>query len=247
MLRKKSPLPLYHQLELLIEERINSGDWMPGMLLPSERELCDQFRVSRITVRRALADLEGRGRLVRRQGLGTFVSAPRIEQPLTHLTGFTQDMLGAGRKPGGKVLQLKRTSASVYVREALRLAPDGILILLERLRMTDEEPLAIERAYLPEKRFPELLEQNFEDRSLYHWLGQTYGVDPARAEQQLEAVACPAATARLLGVRKNTPVMHIYRTTYQDDDVPFEFVESYYRGDRYVFRVELSKRRDTFQ
>lgn len=240
MLRKKTPLPLYHQLQILIEERIHSGDWLPGMLVPSERELCEQFRVSRITVRRALAELEGSGRLVRRQGLGTFVGAPRIEQQLARLTGFTQDMQAAGKKPASRVLQFRRTIAPAYVYAALGMDFNTLLILLERLRLTDGEPLALESAYLPVQRFPGLLEQNFEEQSLYHWLAVHYGVRAARADQQFESTACPSSAARHLGIRRGSPVMHIFRTTYPLDGPAFEFVESYYRGDRYIFRVELN-------
>src|SRR3990172_1738207 len=111
VLSKKNKLPLYYQLKAIIEERIESGEWAPGAQAPSERELCEQFKISRITVRQALAELVVEGRLTRDQGRGTFVAKPRIEQQLTQLTGFTQDMQARGQRPGATVLQLEAATA----------------------------------------------------------------------------------------------------------------------------------------
>ena len=239
-LDKKHPLPLYHQLKSIIEERIDCGEWKPGIQLPSERELCEQFKISRITVRQAIAELVVEGRLARVHGRGTFVAQPRIEQQLTQLTGFTQDMQARGQRPGATVLQLEAAAAPPALARALQLKPDEPVVLLKRLRLADGEPLAVETAYLPDRLCHGLLSENLEDRSLYKLLTEKFNIAPARAEQQMEAVACPAAEAKLLGIRKNSPVLHVHRTTFDRDDRPFERVESFYRGDKYVFRAVLT-------
>lgn len=239
MLGKHNPLPLYQQLKSLIEDRIASGEWLPGTQVPSERELCEQFQISRITVRLALADLVNEGRLVRTQGRGTFVAHPRIEQRLTSLTGFTQDMQSRGKRAGSQVLQLESTAALPNVARALQLKVGEPVILLKRLRLADSEPVAVETAYLPEIVCHGLVKEKLDGKSLYDLLRKNYNIHPTRAEQQLEAVACPAAEAKLLGIRRGSPVLHIHRLTFGRDGRPFETVESFYRGDKYVFRAEL--------
>ncbi len=241
MLDKHDPTPLYCQLKEVILSHIDSGEWQPGMQLPSERELCAQFRISRITVRQALAELEMEGRLVRDQGRGTFVASPRIKQHLTRLTGFTQDMQARGQRPGSVVLRLALARATAPVAHRLRLdARHRNVVLLRRLRTANGEPMAIETAYLSEALCRGILGEDLSNQSLYQLLAQKCGVTPTRAEQQIEAVACPANEAKLLGVPRGSPVLHLHRTTFSQHDCPFETVESYYRGDKYVFYAELS-------
>lgn len=240
MLDKHDPTPLYYQLKEVILSHIDSGEWQPGMQLPSERELCAQFRISRITVRQALAELEMEGRLVRDQGRGTFIAPPRIKQHLTRLTGFTQDMQARGQKPGSVVLRLTVTRATAAIAHRLRLdAHHRNVVLLQRLRTANGEPMAVETAYLSETLCGGIVDEDLANQSLYTLLTQKYGITPTRAEQQLEAVACPASEAKLLGIPKGSPVLHLHRTTFSQHDQPFETVESYYRGDKYVFHAEL--------
>lgn len=238
-LDKNSPVPLYHQLQASVEERIGSGEWPPGRQLPSERELCEEYGVSRITVRQALAALANAGRVARQQGVGTFVAPLRIEQHLNRLTGFTDEMQERGQQPGAQLLRLERVPASFAVAQSLRRQPGDPVIVVQRLRLADGEPLAIETAYLCDDLFPGLLDEQLEDQSLYRLVSEKYGIFPTRATQQIEATACPAGEARLLGVRKGMPMLHMIRVTYSQDDRPFEHTESYYRGDRHIFHVEL--------
>lgn len=239
MLDKRSHLPLYQQLKAAIEDRILSGEWLPGTQVPSERELCEQYQISRITVRQALSALVLEGRLLRTQGRGTFVASPRIEQQLTQLTGFTQDMQARGKRPSAQVLEANRISALPNVARALKIKVGDSVIMLKRLRLADEEPVAIETAYLPESRCQGLLKEKFATRSLYDILTKKYNLKPVRAMQQMEAIACPVAEAKLLGTRRGAPVLYIRRTTYDHAGQPFELVESFYRGDRYTFYAEL--------
>lgn len=238
-LNKRSPIPLYHQLQAIIDARIASGEWAPGRQLPSERELCEEFKVSRITVRQALAALANEGRLARQQGIGTFVAPVRIQQHLNRLTGFTDEMAERGQQPGGRLLRLERVSASVAVAHSLHRNPGDPVVIVQRLRLAGGEPLALETAYLAAERCNGILGESLEDHSLYRLLVDKYGIVPTRAEQQIEAMACPAPEARLLGVRKGLPMLHMIRVTYDQEERPFEHTESYYRGDRYIFHVEL--------
>jgi GntR family transcriptional regulator len=239
MLDKRSHLPLHQQLKAIIEDRILSGEWLPGTQVPSERELCEQYEISRITVRQALSALVMEGRLVRTQGRGTFVASPRIEQQLTQLTGFTQDMQARGKRPSAQILEAGNISALPNIARALKIKVGENVIMLKRLRLADGEPVAIEIAYLLESRCQGILKEKLTTRSLYDILTKKYNLKPVRAMQQMEAIACPTAEARLLGTRRGAPVLHIHRTTYDREGRPFELVESFYRGDRYTFYAEL--------
>ena len=239
MLDKRSHLPLHQQLKAAIEDRILSGEWLPGTQVPSERELCEQYKISRITVRQALTVLVMEGRLIRTQGRGTFVASPRIAQQLTQLTSFTQDMQARGKRSSAQVLEASSVAALSNVARALKVKVGESVIMLKRLRLADGEPVAIETAYLLESRCQGILKENLATRSLYDLLTKKYNLKPVRALQQMEAIACPAAEARLLGTRRGTPVLHIHRTTYDREGLPFELVDSFYRGDRYTFYAEL--------
>lgn len=235
-----SPVPLYYQLRKFITDRIDSGEWQPGDRLPSESELGQQFGISRTTVRQALGELTSQGLLARFQGKGTFVARPRIQQRLTQLTGFTQDMLARGLRPSSQLLDLKLVEAGARAAQGLRLKPGEQVVLLRRLRLADGEPMALETNYLLAGFFESLRAVDLTERSLYEVLRQECGVIPTTAAQQIEAVACPAEEAALLQVRKASPVLHMHRTSFDQNQRPFEQVESIYRGDRYIFYAELS-------
>jgi GntR family transcriptional regulator len=125
------------------------------------------------------------------------------------------------------------------VAQSLQLSAGEEILVLKRLRLANGRPMALETVHLPEQLFPGFLDENLEDRSLYHLLGQRYGTRPARALQQWQAVACPPADAKILEVRAGSPVLQIQRTTFDPQGRPFEYLESFFRGDRYVFQAEL--------
>jgi GntR family transcriptional regulator len=193
--------------------------------------------ISRVTVRKAFADLVAEGVLVQRQGSGTFVApkAPRIEAPLSRLTSFTEDM----RSRGIETLSdwLERTSALPTPEEALVLAlsPGERVSRLHRLRRADRKPLAVERASLPNRLLPD--PQTIET-SLYAALAER-GLRPVRALQRLHAVALSKADADLLAVAEGSPALFTERVAYLADNRVVEFTRSLYRSDSYDFVAEL--------
>lgn len=239
-LDRNSPMPLHSQLKAAIDERIESGKWSPESQVPSERELCEQLQVSRITVRQALHQLVAEGRLVRIHGRGTYVATSPLKKQLLPLVGFSEDMLARGQRPGARVLRFEAATASLAVSQALHLSAGEEILVLRRLRLANGRPMALETVHLPEKLCPGLIGENLEDRSLYQLLGQKYGIRPGRAVQQWQAVACPPGDAKLLDVRRGSPVLQIQRTTFEPEGRPFEYLESFFRGDRYVFQAELT-------
>jgi GntR family transcriptional regulator len=220
---RSTRLPLYVQIERLLQARIEAGAWRPGEQIPTEAELCELYQVSRITVRRAIAELVQRDYLARYPGRGTFVAGPRIEQRISRLTGFTQDMEARGKQPGARVLQFEVVEMPP-LPWAFHLSGTGQAILLKRLRLADGEPLAVEKAYLFYDLCRAIQNENIHNRSLYELLRKKCGLVPTRAVQQWSAVACPKEEAALLGVARGAPALHIYRTTFDQDDRPFEWV-----------------------
>src|SRR5713101_906477 len=120
---RNSPLPRYYQLKEIIRERIHSGEWKPGELIPSERELSEQYKISRMTARQAITELVNEGLFYREQGKGTFVSRHKITQQLLRLTGFTEDIRARGQRPATSVLSAQMCPASEEIAERLCIQP----------------------------------------------------------------------------------------------------------------------------
>jgi GntR family transcriptional regulator len=238
-LRKSSPVPLYYQLKRAIEQFIDEGEWPPETQVPSERRLCEQFHISRITVRQALADLERQGRLVRSHGRGTYVAEVAIKKPVFPLVSFTHDVREHGLEPGARVLQFEVAPPAPHVTAALELKPGEPMLLLKRLRLANQKPLAVETVHLAGACCPDLLDEDLTNRSLYETLAARYGIVPDRAQQQWQAVPCPTNEAHYLEVASGSPVLRIEQTTFDSEGHPFEHLESYFRGDKFILVAEL--------
>jgi len=230
----EAPTPLYLQLKAAIEEQIQSGRLAPGEALPSERTFAEALGISRLTVRRALDELVAGGLLVRRQGSGTYV-ARRVEQPLSVLTGFSQDMRARGMEPGSRWMKREKGTATPLEALALSLPPGAPVVRLVRVRTADGTPMAVERAVVPARFLPD---PQSVGNSLYAALRRR-GHVPARALQRLRAVALPEREASMLGQPPGAPALYIERVSYLEDGTPLEFTRSHYRGDRYDFVAEL--------
>ncbi len=239
MLNKDHPLPKYYQLKELLLEKIVVGEWLPGMMIPSERELSDEYEISRMTARQALSELTSEGLLRREQGRGTFVAERKIRQGLSRLSGFTEDMTDRGLQPGGKVLHLAVESAPASALRPLQLTPGQEIVILERLRNADGEAVALEKSHLSFSHVQQLLGEDFANGSLYQTLTEQYDIVPTRAEQQVGADLCTAREQALLNLSAGAPILRIQRITYDQWGRPFELNEAAYRADRYLFFAEL--------
>jgi len=227
-------LPLYQQLREHVLRMIRSGQLEPGGALPAERLLAELLGVSRLTVRKAFDSLVAEGVLVRRQGSGTFV-ARRFEQPLSFLSGFSQDMRARGMEPGSRQVRRSLGQASPEEMLALSLSPGAQVARITRVRTADGLPMALESAVLPAEFVPD--PEDVGD-SLYAYL-KARGLRPVRALQRLRAVAAPEEEARQLGLAPGDPVLYIQRVSFLPGGRPLEFTRSHYRGDRYDFVAEL--------
>jgi GntR family transcriptional regulator len=236
---KSGPLPRYYQLKEIIRERIRSGEWEPGSLIPSERELCERYGISRMTARQSVGELVNEGLLYREQGKGTYVGRPKIAQQLLRLTGFTEDMRAREQRPGAKVLGAEMWPADETAADRLRIKVGQPVFRLRRLRLADAEPLALETSCMSFIGCERLLENDLERDSLYQLLDVVYDVPPVEAEQELEADLADADEAELLGVDIGSAVLRTRRVTITRRQVPVEYATSVYRGDKYRFYTRM--------
>jgi GntR family transcriptional regulator len=229
-------VPKYHRLKEALLEII--GELPAGSLLPTERALCETYGVSRTTVRQALQELLVEGRLYRLQGKGTFVARPKMVQTLA-LTSYTEDMQARGLAPASRLLAAERLPADAEVAEMLDLRPGTDVLRLERLRLADREPMAVETLFVESARFPALEHRLSQGSSFYELLRTHYRVALAEGEETIESALASAADARLLGTEVGSAVLLLTRRTWDSDGRPVEFVRSLYRGDRYRFLTRL--------
>ncbi len=236
-LSSELPSPLYLQLAKHLRLQITSGHLGENEALPGERELAEMFAISRVTVRKALSALASEGLLTNRQGSGWFTNAsPHVEQRLSVLTSFSEDMQSRGFKPGVKWLDRNVTVANPVEALALNLRPGEEVARMNRLRFADNKPLCIELSVVSTRYLPDPLTV---EGSLYKHL-RKLGNAPHRALQRLSAVSLEPDHAELLELSEGAPALYIERRTFLKDGTPLEFVSSHYRGDAYDFIVELT-------
>jgi GntR family transcriptional regulator len=211
----------------------------PGTAVPTERELTAQLETSRTTVRRALSELVGEGRLVRRQGSGTYVAEPKITWPL-QMTSFTEQASATGYTSSTRLLDASRVKADDDIAARLAVRPGASIYSIERLRLVDDTPMAVETSHLSAARFPGLIAELRRTPSLYRALSQTYGVAPVEAEETIETASASPREAELLEVDTGAPILVLGRHSFDAVGKPIEYVRSWYRGDRYTFVARLT-------
>jgi len=212
----------------------------PGSPVPPERELAEQYTTSRTTVRQALGELVAEGRLLRVQGKGTFVAAPKVAQSL-QLTSYTEDMHAQGLTPQTRTLELGYVAAEATLAERLGIKTRARVLRIHRLRLADDDPMAIETTHLAAGRFPGLRRRLDQYSSLYETLATVYGVHLAEAEETIETVLASPVDGQLLGVDVGVPLLALERHSFDADGIPVEFVRSLYRGDRYKFVTRIRR------
>ncbi|QQR40950.1 GntR family transcriptional regulator [Devosia rhizoryzae] len=229
--------PLYLQLKRWIEDAIRRGTINPGDALPSERDLAIRADVSRVTVRKAVQHLVQDGILVQRHGSGTFVApqTQRVEQSLSQLTSFTEDMARRGMAVRAEWLDRGLYVPSPEETMILGLGAGEQVARVSRLRLTGDMPLAIERASLSATVLPEPATIG---PSLYKYL-ERFGSRPVRAIQRIRAANIGEDDAHLLQVATGSAGLHIERVSYLPSGRVIEFTRSIYRGDTYDFVAEL--------
>jgi GntR family transcriptional regulator len=229
--------PLYKRLAEALTGLIQEGLLKPGAALPPERDLAEALELGRVTVRTAYRDLLSSGTLESRHGSGTFVSqkVERMEQSLWRLSSFSADMRSRGRSPAARILSRSVGRPAPEETFLLGLSLDEPVLRLDRLRLADGLPLAIERAVIPIKF---LGQDAAGEGSLYDALTEN-GFRPVHALQRLTAVTLDPSSAAILEVQPGAPALLIERVSRLEDQRVVEYTRSHYRGDAYDFVAEL--------
>ena len=205
----------------------------PHDKMPTERELAEQFGVTRLTVRRALDRLDNEGWVYRTQGAGTFVSEPRIAKSV-ELTSFSDDMRARGLVPGSLFAEAHELPAGAEIGALLRLSPREAVTHIYRVRTADGEPMCIENTYIPAGLAPGLAARAV-DGSLYQLMSESYHLRAEKAEQSVHATVLEPAVARRLGVPEFSPAFKVSRVAFDARNRRIEYAESVYRADRYSY------------
>jgi len=230
------PTPRYLQLARKIGEAIGAGVWKPGDALPAERQLCEKLDVSRVTLRQAVDTLVEQGVVARRQGAGTFVAKP-IEYPLSSLSSFSETLRQKGYEPGTRWLERRLRPAHGEEIMRLGLSPEAAVASLIRVRTADGQPMAYERAVLPQQYVPD--PRQVKD-SLYAYLDGR-GTPVVRALQYFKAANLPGRLANHLGMNEGEAILRVVRVGYNREGVAIEVTDTYCHSDFYDFVVELRR------
>lgn len=235
-LQVDDPAPLYMQLQKVLRDAIVGRIISPEAAIPPERDLAEEFGVSRLTVRKAVDGLVTEGLITRRRGAGTFVAA-RVEKSFSKLSSFSEDMISRGRVPHSE--WLARTIGAVTPEESLSLglSPGSQVYRFQRLRYADGQTMALEYSTIPAYCLPSI---EAVGESLYAALDAA-GNRPVRALQRLRAVSFSAEQAQILGIRIGDAGLFIERRGFLQDGRAAEFTQSYYRGDAYDVVAELNR------
>jgi len=209
-----------------------------GDALPSERRLSTDLKVSRPTLRAVIDELVREGLLLRRHGSGTYVAEPKIALPLT-MTSFSEDMSRRGMLPSSRVVSFEVQSAGAKLGQRLNLSPVEEVWVITRLRLADNETMAIEWLHAPRRFLPDLKREDLAQQSFYELLNERQGIVIARGTQTIEPTVTSQEEADLLGVPVHSPAFLFERTTEGQRGEVVEFVRSVYRGDRYRLVTEL--------
>ncbi len=229
-------VPAYIRIHDAIKKEIDRGVWEIGQRLPSERDLADDYEVSRMTLRQAITLLVEEGILERRVGSGTYVASHRVQEKMRVTTSFTEIVRSQGKTPSSQLISYQRKLANEAEIQQLQLKATDTVVRMERVRFADNVPLVFEVASIPEK-----LIQSFNQEDITEHFFQTLtdnGYEIGKSQQTIYAKNASERVANYLKVPKNHAVLALTQVSYFTDGRPFEYVHSQYVGDRFEFYLE---------
>ncbi len=241
MLDYTSPLTLQYQLRSKLLEQIENGCWPPDHQIPSERELCDEYGVSRITVREVVKDLVQEGYLIKKQGKGTFVSSPKFEERITSYYSLSQEIEEKGLQSAFKILEFNKCNPSLFLKQKFGLSDNDSIYEIIRLRLISDKLFAWEKAMVPCSFLEGATKEQISKEGLYPTILHCSGLTADEAEEDFEAANCPDEIAQLLKLKKNTAVLHLTRLT-KAQGRSIEYCESYIHGEKYKYKHILRKK-----
>lgn len=238
---KDSPLSLYYQLEQIIINKIENRDLKENEKLPTEKELCDKYNISRATVRQALRELEIEDYIYKIQGKGTFVSPKRYQQDLLKFYSFTDEMKKLGKTPTSKVLEFDITTPNKKIAKTLSITTNDKVYRFTRLRLADNEPMMLETSYIPYELFEGITKEDLENRPLYTILIEEFNTSFSKAEEMFRPTLTEDDEAKKLNYIEGGPAILLERITYNNNEKIIEYTKSIARGDKFKYHVVLKK------
>lgn len=229
-------VPAYIRIHDAVKKQIDDGFWEIGQRLPSERDLADDYEVSRMTLRQAITLLVEEGILERRVGSGTYVASHRVQEKMRGTTSFTEIVRLQGKTPSSQVVSYQRKPANETEIQQLQLKPSDYVVRMERVRYADNMPLVFEVASIPEKLIREFKREDITEHFFQTLTDNGYEI--GKSQQTIYAKNASERVANYLKVPKNHAVLALTQVSYFTDGRPFEYVHSQYVGDRFEFYLE---------
>ncbi|MTI66838.1 MAG: GntR family transcriptional regulator [Firmicutes bacterium] len=239
-IQKDSRIPLYCQLMDVIIEKIETKEFKENDKLPSERELCEQYEISRATVRQAIQELEKEGYIYKQHGKGTFVSPEKMKQDLLEFYSFTEEMKKLGKTPSSKVIDFEIIHADERISRKMNIKINEMVYKFTRLRLADNIPMMLETSYVPYDRFPGIKRADLEENAMYDIFKKRFQAEFTKAEESFRPVSTREDEAKLLLIETDSPSMMIKRKTYEKENI-IEYTVGIARGDKFKYRVVLMK------
>lgn len=238
MLTKNSRIPLYSQLmDILINEIENEME--ENEKLPSEREICEIYDVSRTTVRQAISELEKEGYIYKKHGKGTFVSSQKFNQNLQGLYSFTEEMKKLGKVPASQVLKFEILTTTNDIIKNMKLLKGDLVYKFTRLRLADGEPMILETTYVPYNIFPGITKENLNTTALYDIFKDSFNERVEYAEEIFLPVLTNEGEAKYINVEVGSPSLKITRYAFNKLNKIIEYTVSIARGDRFKYHLKL--------
>ena len=233
-------IPLYHQSYLVIRQRLLEGVYPQDKPLPSEEDMRHEFGVSRVTIRRALAELEGEGLIQRRRGSGTYPIAQNTQpESRANISGLYENLLTLGLKTDAQLLSFEIIPTPNSLQAVDSGFPDKVLHI-QRVRLLDKQPYSLLESYIPEDLASHFKKSKLGNQPLLVTL-ELAGIEATTAEQALTATAADSHKAAVLDVPVGAPLIQMNRLSRNADQQPIEYFTSYYRPDRFEYRMTLSR------
>jgi DNA-binding GntR family transcriptional regulator len=240
-MRKQNSNPLYHVVKEDIKKQIDNQELSPGDFILTEGELCEHYKVSRVTVRRAIEELVSEGVLQREHGKTASVTDNLIPRSLNHLGGLHEELTQTGIKCSSYILNSEVIAADERLAQKMKVEPNASILKFERLRYADGAPLCHQTAYVNKNLCPDLDVKELTNTSLYETFEKKFNLEIDYATQTISAVLSSYKVAALLELPERTCMLCVRRLTYLKGEKCIEYSESYYVGGRYNLSMTLQR------
>ena len=235
---KSNGEPIYLQIATAIKQLLHSGKIPPGSSLPPEQVLARQFGVSRMTMRQANDVLEREGLIERQRGRGTFAVQNRLIKQEQETRSFSEEIRRRGGVPSSRLMSFRTIQATPEVAVLFGIESNAPTYQIDRVRLADGVPMALESIQIPAHRCPNLERFNIVDHSLYQIFEEHYGIELGRSEEEISAITPRQVHRKTLELPANVAILLVKRRTFTTDGKLFELATDAYRGDLYIAQVQ---------